>query len=567
VSEAVGYKNFDYATYKKPPSMIEKQVQWVRKEEKLILKVLKVALLVLESIALACTIIGIPLVFKGVKMINHLNRVDAFFAQNFDDKGPSIQSPITIKTHTQSFNHVNEYVICNDIIWCRSALAKGEKWRPMYFDADDSSVKPKKISCDGANLIVVDNKGMVHYKKVLKEYRPENVKSKATVHIKDNTEIEGKRYLVIDRSDVPRWKERWFSLPVISRIVNLYTNPKLKIDKEARAVAVAHRGCYASYTEDAVGQKHLTEEGVTTLYVLNADGRTIRKYDPWAPIWSVAEIYLPETSNTYFEAENMSCSASTIMVVGYEINVKTGEKTLKIITRLADIDTEGGNPGLKYGFEKNKEDPSVRVLPVEIDWKTHSLPEGAKITSQITILQTGEGNNSRELRVIGEYHGKTGCFSKSLTDSGWKFIEQPKNQQKYLSETEKCVPNPPKNLVKNFKGTLKGKNVGEVKNVSINSFGKHSIASEVNFECGNKAYSLLLYRRLTLWNFLGVDKKRYDLIIPEEHRQDDEIKKIFGNFASYEVSVKDQKGDLVISSKASGRKHFHFDVKASTVSI
>jgi hypothetical protein len=256
---------------------------------------------------------------------------------------------------------------------------------------------------------------------------------------------------------------------------------------------------------------------------------------------------MPETTTTYYEANNMSCSASTIMAIGYDTDAEN-KKTLKIITRLADIDTEGSNPTLSYSFEKDSSNPLVRVLPMEFKWKEHPLPEGAQVTDQITILQTGNGNNARELRVVGEFEGQKGYFYKSISDETWKFEAQDGVEASSILEMEKQdEPAHLKNRVRDLTVVINGKNGESIDDAQLESFGKRSTVSKVNFVYNNKRYSLLLYRRMAVWSFLGINSYRYDLVIPEKDRQD--LKELFGDTISYEVKVKRGKKGVAIVPK------------------
>jgi len=67
-------------------------------------------------------------------------------------------------------------------------------------------------------------------------------------------------------------------------------------------------------------------------------------------------------------------------------------------------------------------------LPSE-DWRAQPripLEEGAAITRHITILQNGQGNGARELRVAGRNAaGETGYWHKPIFDEAWEFTTAP----------------------------------------------------------------------------------------------------------------------------------------------
>jgi hypothetical protein len=59
-------------------------------------------------------------------------------------------------------------------------------------------------------------------------------------------------------------------------------------------------------------------------------------------------------------------------------------------------------------------------------WKRHLLPKSTKtLTSSISVLQTGVGSQSRELRLEAvREDGRIGYYKKNLGDARWSFIEE-----------------------------------------------------------------------------------------------------------------------------------------------
>ena len=465
-----------------------------------------------------------------------------FFEEVKTKKSPG-PDPIDEKSPTRTFNHINDYAIEDEVIWVRRRGIKSE-WRPIYFDGGPRRVLPTLISCDGANLFVLDNLNQGHYKKVLKEYRPEEIDEKNNLHIKNDDIIDKNNYLVVDKSTLNNWKEHWFSLPLVYRIVNFFTGKRLKLSGNYRSISISHRGRYNNYTEDAAGQKHHVSAGVTTLYCLADNRREITKYDPWSPIWAKTKINFPETSDTVFEAIRLDASASTIMAIGYEINIHTGDKTLKVLTKLADIDTEGGNPGLKYDYFRNEKDKDVRVLPVEKGWREHALPDKAKLNGNISIIQTGEGNAQRKLRIVGTNgENKSGYFSKMLYEDKWVFQEKDILINDVLPLEEKINQMELQTSVADYQGVIDKIN----KKITIKNFGDGSNYSEIKIKDKDNEIKMFLYKRATLWNFLGIDKKRYDLVIPDGNHNNPAIKKIFGNKRVYRVKANVKNNELTIA--------------------
>jgi len=110
----------------------------------------------------------------------------------------------------------------------------------------------------------------------------------------------------------------------------------------------------------------------------------------------------------------------------------------EMYTRLADFDTIGCDPlWFKYTYipyESNLQGTDYFsnlnewALPSE-DWRSQPripLSGKAAVTRHITILQNGQGNGARELRVAGfNEEGETGYWSKQIFDDAWEFIKAP----------------------------------------------------------------------------------------------------------------------------------------------
>jgi hypothetical protein len=106
----------------------------------------------------------------------------------------------------------------------------------------------------------------------------------------------------------------------------------------------------------------------------------------------------------------------------------------EMYTRLADFDAIGCDPlFFKYTYIPYKSDlPGTDYfsnlsewgLPAE-DWRPQPpipLAGKAALTRHITILQNGQGNGARELRVAGlNEAGETGYWTKAIFGDAWKF--------------------------------------------------------------------------------------------------------------------------------------------------
>lgn len=263
--------------------------------------------------------------------------------------------------------------------------------------------------------------------------------------------------------------------------------------------------------------------------MLSANGKEITKYDPWAPKTSDMNILMLDTPDRTFEALNMSASASTLMLIGYEsvADPNGGTKqTLKIKTRLADIDTEGWNPILPYTYTEPQTEEQ-RVIGFE-EWKEHALPPG-DITGDITILQTGEGNDAREMRIVGQHQGIQGYYFKALQDADWQFEPFINNHNLKFLEVTQHTDVPFQSTVADYKATTFSlpKPLAHVKEIHFKGFGRHSQDTLLELHDEDKGMGLILHRKKTLKNFLGIKGDSYDLILPKHLANNRDLRSIF----------------------------------------
>ncbi len=444
------------------------------------------------------------------------------------------RDPIQMKTPTRTFTHIEEYAIENNFLWHRPRAQSPEKvqeWKPLFFDGTSFGRTPTSLSADGANLVVIDDKGMVHYRKVLIEGRGyEQIQSKQMQrHLRQHREIEIEKedtstYVAIDKSEKVNWKPCWYSFPVVNRIINLITGKKLP-----SSGVISHRGRFTYGFEDAAGQFHKSEIGVTTLYELGKDGRTIQKHDPWAPSYSNVQLYFPETEDSAFVASAYDASASTIVSLGYEINAKTKSARIKILTNFCDIDTLGNNPLLRYSY--NPSDVGARILPEIVKnegWEEHALPDDVKeFFSAVTVTQTGIGSKARELRIAARNKaGQEGYYKKNLQDGkSWEFVACAIDTSKPLAlskEWDKKID--PK--VHSYTGSTSNEKGIPIK-ITLEHFGEHGYHSVLRLNCGGKSFDLQVHKRLGWKTFLGIQAEFYDLVIPQEIK-DPKLLEMFG---------------------------------------
>lgn len=462
-------------------------------------------------------------------------------------KPPQIFKPLYLKTPTQTFNHTHEYVIKDNFLWFRRIGTT--TFNPLFFDGYPTA-KPIFIHADGANLFVMDEFYKHHYKKVLVEFRHDELDIEHREEIiKAGFNPDDYEYLLFDINEEFNWQDKWFSLPFLSSLVNIHKK-RLTIPSSFKSLAISHRGRFNDYVDDHIGQHHPVNTGVTTLYVLDQNGQDIHKYDPWSPPWAKTIIGLKETATTSFVAHNISVSASTIMAIGFEINHQDQKKTLKILTRMADIDTEGANPGLKYSFTDDIKDKDTRVLPFDSDWQEHPLDlvGSSLVTEHITILQTGEGNNARVLRVAGKNQDdEWGYYQKQLTQKKWSFfpcdLDIPHHPLLALDDT------PITTTVFDYEGSYSDYQI------KLINWGERSNHAQLIITMDNNSYNLDIYKRFSFITFLGVEKYKYDLV--NYNHDNDILKHLLGDHKTIEIKIKKKGDNIIIKLDKLGRHHIN----------
>lgn len=329
---------------------------------------------------------------------------------SFPARGFEIPEKAFVKSATRSFNHQFDVAVIEGRIWYRQKPESGanaSRWEllgktglPEEFSSlsgESCGFDPPPfvtgLSTDGDNLIATGSDDCVYYMKW----------------------------------STRRWTNKW-GKPFSERLI---------LPEKIRSWSVSHRGPTAGGYHDIDGNFHPVSVGVTTLYVLSKDGLNIRYADPWLRAGFSHEICGPERNR--FRARSLDASASTIFVIN-----DAGE----MYTRLADYDTMGNNPFLDYSYERKVRDipreKDVRTLPPE-EWKKQppiSKNQG-KISSAITIIQTGRGNESRELRVEGvNAQGFHGYFSKPINAKTWTFTRTDLPLLKPLLSSDNADPDP-----------------------------------------------------------------------------------------------------------------------------
>lgn len=309
---------------------------------------------------------------------------------------------VFLKSATQSFTHEYDVAVSGGKIWHRPKTAGAGDSKPwallgktglpyassvLGLGGFESPASVTELSADGDNLIAVGSDGIIYYMKW----------------------------------STRKWTNKW-GQPFSSQ---------LHLPEKIRSWSISHRGPFAGGYSDIDGNFHAISAGVTTLYALSDDGLTISYADPWLPADFSHEVCGPLRGR--YRARALAASASTLFVIN---------DASEMYTRLADFDTLGLNPFLAYGYERRMIDlhveKDVRTLPPE-DWKKEPSvsPQLGRITQAITILQTGKGNDARELRVEGvNADGVHGFFSKPISGKTWQFTRTDLPLQKPFLKTD-----------------------------------------------------------------------------------------------------------------------------------
>jgi hypothetical protein len=310
---------------------------------------------------------------------------------------------VYIKTRTQTFNTYHYYLLQEGRIWYKSIdpVIEPKDWTLFERTGLPHSGKPgfhktdaiAEISADADELVALSAEGGF--------YR----------YCFDKT-IAHESNVWLDRQGWPQ-KEQ------------LYIDERVA---KNRAWAMGKRNMQVLYYEDPFGnQHHNGTQEIATTYVLLEDGQEICYADTGLPSDFSRNYIGPERGA--FKAASLSASASTMFVIN-EAGV--------MYTRIADFDIIGCDPMFfKYTYVPYTSDLAGSDyfsnltewgLPPE-GWRAQPripLTGKAAITRHITILQNGQGNGARELRVAGfNEQGETGYWTKAIFAGSWEFKTVP----------------------------------------------------------------------------------------------------------------------------------------------
>lgn len=443
------------------------------------------------------------------------------------------------------------YAIEDGRIWFKPIGAeKDAKWKEF---GDGTLTNLESVSADGDNVVVMDKERHIHY---------------AKSHSVDVGLSDDSSDWVIKEGSKVSWTTKWFGMDLVAPIVNHFKDPTLDISATARSYAISHKGTDAMYYTDMAGKKHPDPFiGVTTLYMLSEDGTRLFFADPWLHNKFENELTGPEEGT--FVAEKMSASASTLFLIQRSID-ENGKERNTMYTRYADFDSIGSNPALPATYDEDNKVPLVRYLPAE-DWlkQPEIVLEGkACLSNTIFILQTGQGQNHRQLRVLGkDKDGEPCCYYKNIYDREWSCekIDQPVE----ISEIPKESPAAQKAF--DYKGTLtlpkmdpQPVQLTKFSRVGLNERGLHTT---VDYIVNGKTYSFPLYARRGLRHLLGFDgssKKLYwTMVVPKDYFTDPAIapfiKSVFNNKKTMSVHVEEHDDRVTIQPEFFSFNKFMFE--------
>jgi len=483
---------------------------------------------------------------------------------NGEEKDANEIGPIYVCTRTNAMDSKFFYVVRDGKIWFKPIGAHpNAAWKLFGGNGfiDKTKTPLKSVSADGDNILAVDHNEIIHYAK--------------SNQIICQVSFDCPEWKIIESR--VKWTEKWFNMDGVSLVVNLFKNPILESIKNYRSIAMSHKGHDTMYYTDMRGKKHPDPYvGVTTIYTLNEDGTRIFFADPWLQNKFENEITTPEEGQ--FKAETLSASASTIFLIQRARN-ENGREINKMYTRFGDFDSIGSNPALKATYNPMNKIPLIRFLPGE-DWihqPSISLEGKTRLTKNISILQIGWGQNSRELRVQGQNHqAQNGYFFKNIYDKQWNFQitdDMTIPEDEFLSES---VPHTgfeqgPQIVHDYENGRLESNLISTPLKITLEKFSRRGLNERglhtklVLILNNGFKLSISLYARRGWRNLLGISQENiWKLVIPLEYFGQDDIclkeilHKVFNDKFRHPVYVYEEKDEISITNVFFTRSKFKF---------
>ncbi|WP_245540198.1 hypothetical protein [Sediminispirochaeta bajacaliforniensis] len=406
-----------------------------------------------------------------------------------EDINGHLPETIYIKTRTQTFNTNYNFILVDGRI---------------YYKSKDEETKP-------TNWALLTKTGLPHRRFSLNFHHASRIVEISA----DADELmalsdEGVFYRIKLGYSLRQRKERWYDVQGWPYQSQLKINP-LVVGNRAWSIGI--RNDQVLWYEDIYhNQHHYGTMGINTIYVLGKEGQEIRFADTGLPSDFSHNLLGPERGS--FIAESISASASTMFLIN-----AAGE----MYTRLADFDTIGSDPMFyKYTYEKQdfgiagsdyRSNFTPWALPSE-PWQRQppiNLSEGARLSRRITILQTGRGNEARELRVAGSNAaGENGYYYKMLTDQTWSFRKAPLflSEEDFLDDQLVRKGSAPRGIRQEhaFEGRLWTNNLPDSEyTFSIPDFSIQEGSCHLIILRGEESFTLVLHP-VEMWTYL----KRYN---------------------------------------------------------
>lgn len=235
-------------------------------------------------------------------------------------------------------------------------------WKALFWE-NFYNRKVDKLMADGADLMLWDDKGYVHYRKVLKDKRSGK---------------EDEFYEFVDKIEKTNY---WYPGWSMTLVILDHLSSRIQVPKNNQ-VAMAHRGFWNSFVQDVrTGKKYPEVKivgGNTSLF--RCDGEFIYLADALAPGKYIKKFPVPEK----LERFRLCGSASVVCLIGYHSQSGCWKGWWKLI----DLDTLGFMPHVNFYTKVGTE--WISVSPIPSSDKTLNL-NGCVLLNR--------GDNQRELQL------------------------------------------------------------------------------------------------------------------------------------------------------------------------
>lgn len=236
-------------------------------------------------------------------------------------------------------------------------------WKPLFWE-NFANRKAEKIMADGANLMLWDDRGYIHYRKAIKDKR------------------SGKEDELYEFADKIEKTNYWFPGWSMTLVVLDHLSSRIRIPKKDQ-VAMAHRGFWNSFVQDRdTGKKYPEVKvagGNTSLF--RYDGEILYLADALAPGKYIKKFAVPEK----LDRVRLCASASVVCLIGYHPSTKVWKGWWKLV----DLDTLGFMPHVDFYTKTGTE--WIEIPPVP--------SRGDPTLDMRGCVLLNRGDNQRELQL------------------------------------------------------------------------------------------------------------------------------------------------------------------------